>query len=70
VETEPIEEYEYIEIRTSDTVLDPQPVSRGLHLLYEVLEETTQEGWLHSLKGTTQQPLVEWLPVGDGRPDT
>jgi len=67
--TDPIEPRPYIEIRPSETTVDPAAVTRSMQQLEALLADQTQTGVLDTIRGSAQVPLVEWLLVSDGRPD-
>jgi hypothetical protein len=68
-EQDPIEPRPYIEIRPSETRVDPGTVVQAMDLLASLLHELTNTGLLTSLRGNKENPLVEWLLVSDGRED-
>ncbi|AQL44490.1 hypothetical protein BV210_05870 [Halorientalis sp. IM1011] len=59
----------YIEIRPTDTPLDPRTVAQGVDILVTALQEASQDGLWHTLTRSVQRPHVEWLLVSDGRSD-
>ncbi|WP_139203456.1 ATP-binding protein [Halorientalis persicus] len=59
----------YIEIRPTDTPLDPGTVAHGIDVLVTALQEASQDGLWHTLMDSVQQPHVEWVLVSDGRSD-
>lgn len=66
---DPIEPRPYIEIRPSETRVDPGTVVQAMDLLASLLHDLTNTGLLTSLRGNKENPLVEWLLVSDGRED-
>ena len=67
---EAVEPRTYIEIRPSQGRLDPNAVHRAMDHLLSFLQTNTSTGWLKRRRGTERHPVVEWLLVADGRPDT
>jgi hypothetical protein len=67
--SEPVEPRPYIEIRPSETMVDPSAVTRAMEHLHGLLQDLTQTGLIHSLRRSKRVPLVEWLIVSDGRVD-
>jgi len=66
---DPVEPRPYIEIRPSETRVDPATAIQAMELLASLLHDLTNTGTIASLKGTKEVPLVEWLLVSDGRDD-
>lgn len=66
---DPVEPRPYIEIRPSETTVDPTAVRQAMDLLHALLADLTKTGLRHSIFGSSQVPLVEWLLVADGRDD-
>ena len=60
----------YIEIRPSSRPLNHASVSQAMTVLYESLNEPTDDGFFSLFKSTATPPTVEWLLVADGRSDT
>jgi len=65
-----LESRTYIEIRPSTKPLNRAAVSQATTLLYESLYNLSNSSTWPSLKKRSQQPLIEWLLVADGQPDT
>lgn len=61
---------QYIEIRPAEQSVRMTDVARAMDTLYATLERATKTGLRHRLTRSTQRPLVEWLIVADGQPDT
>ena len=59
----------YIEVRPTDTPLEPRTVAHGIDVLVTALQEASQDGLWHTLTASVQRPHVEWVLVSDGRAD-
>ena len=60
----------YIEIRPTETPVEPETVSRAMGVLRSILEDAIKNGLRYKVTGSTHQPVVEWLLVSDSRSDT
>ncbi|WP_458207700.1 hypothetical protein [Haladaptatus sp. NG-SE-30] len=60
----------YLEIRPTETQLNPTDVVQAMDVLYSLLNERTKTGLRHALTRSTHVPRIEWLLVADGRPDS
>ena len=65
-----LESRTYIEIRPSTKPLNHAAVSQATTILYESLYNLSNSSTQLSLRKGSQQPLIEWLLVADGQPDT
>jgi len=59
----------YVEIRPTETAVDPTTVTQAMAQCCSLLSDQTQTGLLDRLRGTTEQPRIEWLLVSDGHSD-
>jgi hypothetical protein len=66
---DPFEPRPYIEIRPSETAINPVTAIRAMHNLHARLDNLTKTGLVRRIRRKTQRPLAEWLIVSDGRPD-
>lgn len=67
--TEGIEDRTYIEVRPSETPVDPSAAVRAMAHLQALLRKKTPSGLRAWLPGAAEPPVVEWLLVADGRSD-
>ena len=65
-----IEDRPYIEVRPSEAAVDPSAAIRAMEQLQTHLRNAGQTSLRERLFGTTDDPVVEWLLVADGREDT
>jgi hypothetical protein len=68
--TEDIEERTYIEVRPSETPVDPSAAVRAMAQLQAQLREKTPSGLRAWVPGAAEPPIAEWLLVADGNSDT
>jgi hypothetical protein len=59
----------YIEIRPTDTPINPETAIQAMGHLHARIDDLTRVGVLDHVRRRTQEPVVEWLLVSDGRPD-
>jgi hypothetical protein len=69
-EADQLDTRHYLEIKPSETPLDPRAATQAMELLFTSLQKTTRTRFRDKLTGNTEQPVVEWLIASDGRPDT